>query len=139
MFKPIRLILASGLLTAPLTAPALAESVARAEVSGFDTVVIGGTRVTALYKGYVSGIHHDQVAYAYTRLISADMTPPSPLTPQIAAFVVDDGTKVTLVCLEGREPAPAERGYVMSHLVAAGYTLEDIDEIRVADQVGAPL
>ncbi|WKL58451.1 hypothetical protein Q1W73_05550 [Asticcacaulis sp. ZE23SCel15] len=139
MSTSIRTIIAASLLSALLTVPSLAEPIARPNVSGFDTVMVGGTRVTALYKGYVSGVHRDQVAHAYARLISANMTSPSPLAPQIAAFVVDDGDKVTLVCLEGREPAPAERGYVMSHLVAAGYAPEDIDEIRVAGKDDAAL
>jgi hypothetical protein len=148
MFSSIRTIIAASLLSALLSVPALAETmvepiVARPNVSGFDTVMVGGTRVTALYKGYVSGVHRDQVAYAYSRLISANITSPSPslspLAPQIAAFVVDDGTKVTLVCVDGVEPTPAVRGYLMSSLVAAGYAPEDIDEIRVADKGDAAL
>ncbi|GGZ24932.1 hypothetical protein [Asticcacaulis endophyticus] len=134
MYTSIRTIIAASLLSALLTVPSLAEPiVARPSVSGFDTVMVGGTRVTALYKGYVSGVHRDQVAHAYARLISANMTSPSPLAPQIAAFVVDDGDKVTLVCVNGVEPTPAVRGYLMSSLVAAGYSPEDIDEIRAAD------
>ncbi|MDC7676719.1 hypothetical protein [Asticcacaulis machinosus] len=131
MSRMFKSIIVAGLI-AGAALPAQAEEPTR--VTGYQTVMIGQARVTALYKGFVTGsAHQAEVAHAYRRLISDQKTAPVPALPEIAAFVVDAGGKITLICVDGVEPTPAVRGYLMSSLVAAGYSPEDIDEIRAAD------
>lgn len=130
MSRLIQSILAAGFIAGVAIST---QAEAETRVTGYQTTTVGTTRITALYKGFITdSASHEPVAFAYKRLISGHAGQAVSKAADIAAFVVDTGDKVTVVCVGDAEPSPALRGYLMSSLVAAGYHPDDIDEITIA-------
>ncbi|HEY0334809.1 MAG TPA: MBL fold metallo-hydrolase [Stenotrophomonas sp.] len=121
-------------LALPSLASAEAPTTAVAQVPGVYRQQIGNLRVTALFDGTVALSRQELVGIApsrVARLLDHQYVPEDPkgLQTAVNAYLVQQGSHLTLVDTGTAQCFGAGLGQVLTHLRAAGYRPEQVDDV----------